>query len=206
MKFDLEQVFLFGLFDVLGLFAVWLEILAHFVSPGTHPIPTSFSCSLVIVICVLWCPPAGNYRNQCTDQQLSKPSQTWLQFWDFLNLECPLEICPNHDLHFLGESSRWHLAKVLVKSCCLRLACRQSVAQSQSCFIAKIKISAPWAKETKLRLSRKSWRDFPGTPVVETLCFTAGAWIWSLVMEPRPPCCVAEKEEGRARIFVLGIW
>lgn len=50
MKLDLGQVFLFGLFDVLGLFAVQLEILAHFVSPGTHPTPTSFSCPLVIVI------------------------------------------------------------------------------------------------------------------------------------------------------------
>ena len=50
MKFDLGQVFLFGLFDVLGLFAVWLEILAHFVSPGTHPAPTSFGCALVIVV------------------------------------------------------------------------------------------------------------------------------------------------------------
>lgn len=154
MKFDLEQVFLFGLFDVLALFAVQLEILAHFVSPGTHPTPTSFSCALVIEICVLRCPPAGNCRNQRRDQQRSKPSQTWLQFWDFLNLEFPLEICPNHDLHFLGESSRWHLAKVLVKSCHLRPACRQSVALS--CFIAKIKISAPWARETKLCLSRNS--------------------------------------------------
>ena len=152
MKFDLEQVFLFGLFDVLALFAVQLEILAHFVSPGTHPTPTSFSCALVIEICVLRCPPAGNCRNQRRDQQRSKPSQTWLQFWDFLNLECPLEICPNHDLHFLGESSRRQ--KVLVKSCRLRPACRQSVALS--CFIAKIKISAPWARETKLCLSRNS--------------------------------------------------
>ena len=107
MKFDLEQVFLFGLFDVLALFAVQLEILAHFVSPGTHPTPASFGCHLVIVICVLRCPPAGNYRNQRRDQQRSKPSQTWLQFWYFLNLEFPLEICPNRDLHFLDDYWPW---------------------------------------------------------------------------------------------------
>lgn len=145
VKFDSKQVLLldFLINTALGLFALGLGTLAHLV---LKPVLTQQQLPqppLLIDISYLPVPTDRNLFTTETSPGIKniKPSEIWLHFWGFLDLlEFPLAICTNHDLHFLGESSRY-MAKSLVKSCHLKPACGHFVLQKQTCLFTRVNLS-----------------------------------------------------------------